>query len=175
MVGLSWDLPFNDGELRRHAYGPPVSSGLCRLPGHGPEAPFCIIAMDYEDITGMQTEHFHCFFNWRSKSASEFRLERSVRSFNKYVASACFNDDPAPVASRADEFPAFVADLAYFIKGDEFSLSSGTVTSRTRYTARAFAVGALHVSIPREAKPENDLGAGAFLSRVGLAVPLSFL
>jgi hypothetical protein len=76
-----------------------------------------------------------------------------VRSFNKYVASACFNNAPATVASRADEFPAFVADLAYFVKSDESSLSSGTVTSRTRYTARAFAVGALHVSIPREAKP----------------------
>jgi hypothetical protein len=98
-----------------------------------------------------------------------------VRSLNKYVASACFNNDPATVASRADEFPAFVADLAYLVKGDESSLSSGTVTSRTLYTARAFAAGALHVSIPSEAKPENDLGAGTFLSRVGLAVPLSFL
>jgi hypothetical protein len=96
-----------------------------------------------------------------------------VRRFNKYVASACFNNDPATVATRADEFPAFVADLAYFVKSDESSLSSGTVTSRTRYTGRAFAVGALHV--PYLGEPENDLGAVGFQSRVGLAVPLSFL
>jgi hypothetical protein len=97
--------------------------------------------MDYEDITGMQTEYFPLLFRWRLKSASEFRLEWSVRRFNKYAASACFNNDPATAATRADEFPAFVADLAYFVKGDESSLSSGTVTSRTRYTARAFAAG----------------------------------
>jgi hypothetical protein len=115
------------------------------------------------------------FSSWRSKAASEFRLERSERSFNKYIASVYFNNDSATVASRADEFPAFVADLAYFVKRDESSFSSGSVTSRTRYTARAFVVGALRVSIPREAKPENDLGAGTFLSWFGLAVPLSFL
>ena len=40
---------------------------------------------------------------------------------------------------------------------------------------RCFCNWALHISLPREAKPENDLGALAFLSRVGLAVPLFFL
>lgn len=68
------------------------------------------------------------FSSWRSKAASEFRLERSERSFNKYIASVYFNNTPRPLQVGQMSFPLSLQ--TWHTSSREMSLRSLPVASQ---------------------------------------------